>query len=1078
MSTSSIQIGAATAPPLARKRAPYEPAVSPSLKIVLLVLFLCMALLGVTGIYLLALRVFEAISSQTYVKQFTFWMLLGHIVVGVVVTLPFLCFGVAHWWTARRRPNRYAVKLGLGLFSVGMVVAVSGLALIQLSGMPQLQSGSVPRWVVYGLHVAAPVLMVVLYVLHRRAGPDIQWKWGYGWAGFVALFVVVMVVWHAQDPRKWGSVGPRDGEKYFEPSKARTATGDFISASALMMDEYCMKCHPDIYQQHLHSAHRFSSFNNPLYRFSVNETRRVGIERDHNPQASRWCAGCHDTAPFFSGAFDDPNFDDQKHPTAKAGLTCVTCHAITNVNSTMGNADYTIEEPEQYPFAYSDNAFLQWVNNQLIKAKPDFHKKTFLKPFHKSANGDKASEFCSTCHKVSIPVELNHYKEFLRGQNHYDPFLLSGVSGHGARSFYYPPVAKNNCANCHMPFEPSNDFGSRDFDGSGIRKVHSHAFPAANTAIPWLMSLDATDPYSADAFRKSAKAHEDFLRGTDLDGKDKKLRIDLFGLKMGPGIDAELVAPLRPKLPALQPGQTYLIEVVIRTVNIGHLFSQGTVDSNEIWVDFTARSGDRIIGRSGSMSGPDDTGSVDEWAHRVNVLMLDKDGNRINRRNPQDIFTPLYNHQIPPGAGQVVHYRLTVSPDVTRPIDLDVRLRYRKFDYEYTKLVYQERAPQNALGAVTGASAPIPIDVAYPVPKLPIVDICADHVTLPVVGVAEKVPEQTSPIKEGWQRWNDYGIGCLIEGGAGSKKGELKQAEQAFKQLLSLDKKWHAHGHLNLARVYLEEGRLPEAVDALNQAAKDEPPAYPWTHAWLSGEVNLENASTREDFDNAIASFESVLDPANQPSDRHFDFTKDYLVINRLGKALFQRAQKESDPAVRDPFLLRAVEQYKKTLELDKEDLDAHFGLSQCYMMLGLAHQVDLSGERKTDEPSLHSLSATLRDGKQPKAARLAAADELAAALSQLQDEPVVQSGPKRFRFEGLIRQLGPVFLQEQDAHLRAAEAQVLARVHSVAHATFKPDEIANAKATSIYRQNHPAANHAAEAIVIYPLNRAGAPGQ
>ena len=47
--------------------------------------------------------------------------------------------------------------------------------------------------------------------------------------------------------------------------------------------------------------------------------------------------------------------------------------------------------------------------------------------------------------RCSLPLALNHYKEFLRGQNHYDPFLLSGVSGHGARSFYYPPKAEANC---------------------------------------------------------------------------------------------------------------------------------------------------------------------------------------------------------------------------------------------------------------------------------------------------------------------------------------------------------------------------------------------------------------------------------------------------------------------------------------------------------------------------------------------------------------------------------------------------------------------------------------------------------
>jgi hypothetical protein len=31
---------------------------------------------------------------------------------------------------------------------------------------------------------------------------------------------------------------------------------------------------------------------------------------------------------------------------------------------------------------------------------------------------------------------------------------------------------------------------------------------------------------------------------------------------------------------------------------------------------------------------------VDPWSHFVNVYMLDREGNRIDRRNPQDIFTP------------------------------------------------------------------------------------------------------------------------------------------------------------------------------------------------------------------------------------------------------------------------------------------------------------------------------------------------------------------------------------------------------------------------------------------------------
>ena len=63
--------------------------------------------------------------------------------------------------------------------------------------------------------------------------------------------------------------------------------------------------------------------------------------------------------------------------------------------------------------------------------------------------------------------ESGFLTQFRRGQDHYNSYQLSGVSGHGARSFYYPPQAKGNCAECHMPLRPSADFGSKDFDGSG-----------------------------------------------------------------------------------------------------------------------------------------------------------------------------------------------------------------------------------------------------------------------------------------------------------------------------------------------------------------------------------------------------------------------------------------------------------------------------------------------------------------------------------------------------------------------------------------------------------------------------------
>src|SRR5438132_12567942 len=98
-----------------------------------------------------------------------------------------------------------------------------------------------------------------------------------------------------------------------------------------------------------------------------------------------------------------------------------------------------------------------------------------------------------------------------------------------------------------------------------------------------------------------------------------------------------------------------------------------------------ASSGSRVVGRSGALGAFNE---VDPWSHFINIYMLDREGNRIDRRNPQDIFTPLYNHQIGPGAAQVVHYELAVPAEQKQPLSLEVKLQYRKFDTAYLNYVF------------------------------------------------------------------------------------------------------------------------------------------------------------------------------------------------------------------------------------------------------------------------------------------------------------------------------------------------------------------------------------------------------
>ncbi len=921
----------------------YVRAVGPRLRVLLFCIFGLVAILGANSAYLLSITVLESVTKLTYQNYFYQYMFLAHLVLGLLLIVPFVIFGVFHIKNSYNRPNRRAVRVGYALFIVSLILLFSGIALMRLDFF-QIKNPNV-RSLSYWAHVMTPLFTVWLYILHRLAGPKIQWRVGLGWSAAIGGVVVAMVTFHAQDPRKWNVQGPKEGEKYFAPSLAKTATGNFIPARVLMMDDYCMKCHQDNYQGWFHSAHHFSSFNNKPYLFSVRETRKVSMERDGNVKASRWCAGCHDVVPFFSGAFDDPNFDLDKHPTSQAGITCTACHSITHVASTRGNADYTIEEPIHYPFAFSTNGFLQFLNQQLVKAKPDFHKKTFLKPLHQTA------EFCSTCHKVSIPQELNHYKEFLRGQNHYDTFLLSGVSGHNAKSFYYPPKAQPNCNGCHMPLKPSDDFGAKFFNSTNnILAIHSHLFPAANTGVPHIRGEPAV-----------VKAHQEFLKDS--------VRIDLFGIKEGGTIDSPLTAPLRPQMPALKRGKHYLLEVVLRTLELGHPLTEGTADSNELWVDLKATSGQRTIGRSGGLG---QFNEVDPWSHFVNVYMLDREGRRIDRRNPQDIFTPLYRHQIPPGAAQVAHYGFTVPEDLSGPLTIEVKFQYRKFDTIYMNYVLGTNYAHGQPFTVTN--------------DLPITTMAQDQITFAVEGTPlSTLNPQPSMVPE-WQRWNDYGIGLLLEGDKGSEKGELIQAAQAFSEVEKLAR---ADGPLNLARVYFKEGRLDDAVLALQRAATFKPPAPRWTVAWFNGLVNKQNGF----LDKAITEFRSILeDRFPELVERGFDFSKDYEVINELGQTLFERAKmerSEAGKASQREFLDQAKAQFEKTLALDSENLTAHYNLGLIYTQLG--------DEAKATE-------------------------------------------------------------------------------HRRLHERYRPDDNARDRAISIHRRNNPAADHAAQSIVIYSLQRPGAP--
>ena len=100
-------------------------------------------------------------------------------------------------------------------------------------------------------------------------------------------------------------------------------------------------------------------------------------------------------------------------------------------------------------------------------------------------------------------------------------------------------------------------------------------------------------------------------------------------------------------MPALQRGETYLIEVVLRTLTLGHHFTQGTADSNEVWLEVEAASGEEVlVGHSGQRR-PSDNG-VDPWAHFVNAFVIDRHGTC-----PGGAFPRGRKNRSPPGSGVI-----------------------------------------------------------------------------------------------------------------------------------------------------------------------------------------------------------------------------------------------------------------------------------------------------------------------------------------------------------------------------------------------------------------------------------------
>jgi hypothetical protein len=702
--------------------------------------------------------------------------------------------------------------------------------------------------------------------------------------------------------------GPRSP---FFPSSSKTNVGGIIPSNFFMDSERCGECHKDIYEQWKSSMHHFASFNNQFYRKSIEYMQSVV-----GTQPSKWCAGCHDHAVFFNGRFEKPISGQIDTAEAHAGLACTSCHSIVHVDSSMGNGGFTIEYPPLHELATSRNPYVRALDYFLTYLNPQPHKRTFMKPFMRL----DSAEYCSSCHKVHLDVPVNKYRWF-RGFNDYDNWQASGVSGQGARSFYYP-AKSSACVDCHMPLVPSRDPGNH----SGA--VHSHRFPAANMAVPYA-NQDRAQMEATERFLKSGFISVDIFAVSPVDehtGQAAMMRRAgdapqaMTGFAVGEEAEqagnvvirevGQIAAPVDRAGAKLRPGSTARVDVVVRTRKIGHFFPGGTVDAFDVWLELQGTDADgRVAFWSGRVE-DGGKGPVEPGAHFYRSYQLDAEGNPINKRNAWQSRSTLYVRLIPPGAADVAHYRIKVPQDARGPITLRAKLNYRKFSHYYTQFAYAGQPVPGQDASLLGPAhnslaysfdkANIPGNVSGKIkdriPDLPIVTLAEARAVVPL-GEPEWKPAVARRDRE---RWNDWGIGLLLQ-------GDLKGAEYAFKRVTEAEPEY-VDGWVNVARALIQEGETDAAKPYIRKALELDP-KLGRTHFF---KAMIEKSDG--DYDAALASLR-VTESLYQ---------RDRVVLNQIARILFLKREYS-----------KAIEVLQRVCLVDPEDVQMHYTMMLCYRGLG-----------------------------------------------------------------------------------------------------------------------------------------------
>ena len=356
------------------------------------------------------------------------------------------------------------------------------------------------------------------------------------------------------------------------------------------------------------------------------------------------------------------------------------------------------------------------------------------------------------------------------------------------------------------------------------------------------------------------------------------LGIDIFALrrKAANGAADEFIAPLNRKNFRIGPGDRITADVVITNKNIGHSFPPELRDFYEAYVEFiVSDEAGKAIYWSGFLK-PD--GYLDDSAHNYKTYLVKTDGTYNDKHHIWRTRAFAQNNQINSGRSDVARYQFQVPKELQGSVRITARVRYRRFTRVFSDYT---------LGK----------SVDYP-----IVTMASTEYLMRIGDNAALTPNPNDKTAvPDWRRWNNYGIALFDQ-------RQYPLAIDAFTQAAAMDDKYRAMALINQAMGHLELEQYDEAAKILDAVVK----ANPTNARALFQQARI--FIKRGQLEQAESNIRQVL--AAYPRDR--------ISLQQLGELCKIKRDYQG-----------ALECFGKILEIDPEDLGAHYNLMLVYRKLG-----------------------------------------------------------------------------------------------------------------------------------------------